>query len=112
MEIQEQFEQFKTEMLATIKREITLKVREEVREKLIQHMDKNHKESMGKMDTHHQESMGKMDTHHQESMGKMDTLSAEVATGFLQTHNLLSNIAGILNSNNELLKVIAENTKK
>ena len=57
-----------------------------------------------KMELHHQETLAKMDDHHQETSGQLteikgsvETLTHSVETGFLQTHNLLSNIASILN---------------
>ena len=137
MEIQEQlaaFEQritstLKREMLSSLKKEITLKIREEIKSSLIEHMDKNHKESMSKMDI----LTGKVDSLRVEVSTGFHEVKAELATGFLQTHSLLSNITGILDkmlthekqhaellksnnevlkSNTELLKVIAENTKK
>ena len=69
-----QFNQLKAELVNTIKKEITLKLREEVQTAIVQaitqKMEVHHTESMNKMD----HMLAKMDTHHAEAMTKQDQI--------------------------------------
>ena len=104
-DIQQLFEQLKGEMVEIIQQEIDLQVKESIRTALFEKID----ESTERIVTAIEASTDRMIAPVVESMN----------TGFLQTHNLLSNVAGQMQTMNDTLgtvsstlKEIAENTKK
>ncbi|MBF0240378.1 MAG: hypothetical protein HQM12_21960 [SAR324 cluster bacterium] len=112
--IQNEFQKIKSELIQSFQKEIILKIKDDVKDEIIG--DIIHEIRFG-----NREVIRSVD-----AVGdKVDLVREEIATGNLQTHNLLSNIAEGMNKMNsaqekmnstqekivEVLTIIAHNTK-
>ena len=114
-ELRSELENFEKRVTKTIQEKVTLKIKEEIKTEIIGSIVKQIELSNFEV----KDSVNEVKDSVNEVKDSVVALDHNTSTGFLQTHNLLSNIAGILtkmekrlDSQTDILRVIAENTKK